>query len=101
MQYLTGTMITNPRHEGPEQDNRPEGGPAGPVTGNRYRGAVRGGRVTGQGRTAQDRGTSGVFARPPGRRDHSGKRPLERPLGPLTRDAGPLARTGAKREWAA
>ena len=58
MQQLTGTMITNPRHDGPEQGNRPKkAGSAGPVTGNRYRGTVRGGRVTGQDRTAQDRAT--------------------------------------------
>jgi hypothetical protein len=43
----------------------------------------------------------GVFIRPPGRRDHSGKRPRERPLGPLTRDAGPLASDGVPRERAA
>src|SRR5450755_97881 len=57
MQYLTGTMKPIPAMTGRSRTTGPKGGAGDPVTGNRYRGAVHGGRVTGQERTAQDRAT--------------------------------------------
>ena len=103
MQQLTGTMITNPAMTGRSRITGPKAGSAGPVTGNRYRGTVRGGRVTGQDRTAQHR--TGAPSRRPhpvsGPAGSQREAPSGRPLGPLTRDAGPLASDGVPREWAA